>query len=48
MATAEAIVFPSFSKLAGILSAVLSQHHLLGFEIVKDQTHALFTGSTES
>ena len=27
MATAE------FSKFAGILSAALSQHHLLGFEI---------------
>ena len=24
-----------FSKFAGILSAALSQHHLLGFEIVK-------------
>ena len=29
MATAEC------SKFAGILSAVLSQHHLLGFEIVQ-------------
>ena len=29
MATAE------FSKFAGILSAALSQHHLLGFEIVQ-------------
>ena len=29
MATAE------FSKYAGILSAALSQHHLLGFEIAQ-------------
>ena len=29
MATAE------FSKFAGILSAALSQHHLLGFELLK-------------
>ena len=29
VATAE------FSKLAGILSAALSQHHLLGFEIAQ-------------
>ena len=29
MATAE------FSKFAGILSAALSQHHLLGFEIAQ-------------
>ena len=31
VATAE------FSKFAGILSAALSQHHLLGFEIVKSE-----------
>ena len=33
MATAE------FSKLAGILSAALSQHHLLGFEIAQLEFH---------
>ena len=32
MATAE------FSKFAGILSAALSQHHLSGFEIVKEES----------
>ena len=31
MATAE------FSKFAGILSAALSQHHLLGFEIIDEK-----------
>ena len=35
MATAE------FSKFAGILSAVLSQHHLLGFEIAQLEFHHL-------
>ena len=35
MATAE------FSKLAGILSAALSQHHLSGFEIVQLKFHHL-------
>ena len=33
MATAE------FSKFAGILSAALSQHHLLGFEICQLEFH---------
>ena len=33
MATAE------FSKFAGILSAALSQHHLLGFEIVQLESY---------
>ena len=33
MATAE------FSKFAGILSAALSQHHLLGFEIAQLEFH---------
>ena len=35
MATAE------FSKFAGILSAALSQHHLLGFEIAQLEFHHL-------
>ena len=35
MATAE------FSKFAGILSAVLSQHHLSGFEIAQLEFHHL-------
>ena len=35
MATAE------FSKFAGILSATLSQHHFLGFEIVQLEFHHL-------
>ena len=33
MATAE------FSKFAGILSAALSQHHFLGFEIAQLEFH---------
>ena len=28
-----------FSKFAGILSAALSQHHLLGFEIAPLESH---------
>ena len=36
MATAE------FSKFAGILSAALSQHHLLGFEIAQLHLNAEF------
>ena len=36
MATAE------FSKCAGILSAALSQHHLLGFEIAQLHLNAEF------
>ena len=35
VATAE------FSKCAGILSAALSQHHLLGFEIAQLEFHHL-------
>ena len=35
MATAE------FSKFAGILSAALSKHHLLGFEIAQLEFHHL-------
>ena len=35
VATAE------FSKFAGILSATLSQHHLLGFEIAQPKFHHL-------
>ena len=35
VATAE------FSKFAGILSAALSQHHLLGFEIAQLEFHDL-------
>ena len=36
VATAE------FSKFAGILSATLSQHHLLGFEIAQLEFHHLY------
>ena len=36
MATAE------FSKFAGILSAALSQHHRLGFEIVQMEFHHIY------
>ena len=32
---------PEFSKFAGILSAALSQHHLLGFEIAQLEFHHL-------
>ena len=35
LATAE------FSRFAGILSAALSQHHLLGFEIAQLEFHHL-------
>jgi len=35
VATAE------FSKLAGILNAALSQHHLIGFEIAQLEFHHL-------
>jgi len=35
VATAE------FSKFAGILSAALSQHHLLGFEVAQLEFHHL-------
>ena len=39
----KAMVFPvvtaEFSKFAGILSAELSQHHLLGFEIAQLEFH---------
>ena len=37
VATAE------FSKIAGILSAALRQHHLLGFEIAKLEFHHLYS-----
>ena len=30
-----------FSKCAGILSAALSQHHLLGFEVAQLEFHCL-------
>ena len=36
VATAES------SKFAGILSAALSQHHLLGFEIAELESHHLY------
>ena len=40
------LIFPSpvataFSKFSGILSAALSQHHLLGFEIAQQESHHL-------
>ena len=31
----------AFSKFAGILSAALSQHHLLGYEIAQLELHHL-------
>ena len=45
MATAE------FSKFVGTLSPVLSQHHLLGFEIAKQEAREvpkLFGGVSET
>jgi len=35
------MVAAAFSKLAGILNATLSQHHLLGFEIAQLEFHHL-------
>ena len=35
------VVMAEFSKLAGILRAALSQHHLLGIEIVQLVIHHL-------
>ena len=35
------VVTAEFSKFAGILSAALSQHHLLGFEIAQLEFHHL-------
>ena len=35
------VVTAEFSKLAGILSAALSQHHLSGFEIAQQEFHHL-------
>ena len=35
------VVIAEFSKFAGILSATLSQHHLLGFEIAQLEFHHL-------
>ena len=35
------VVTDKFSKFAGILSAALSQHHLLGFEIAQLESHHL-------
>ena len=42
MATAE------FSKFAGILSAALSQHHLLGFELAQLEFHHLLDSILKS
>ena len=42
MATAE------FTKFAGILSAALSQHHLLGFEKIQLEVHHLHLLSNAS
>ena len=36
------VVIAEFSKFAGILSAALSQHHLLGFEIAQLECHHLY------
>ena len=35
------VVTAEFTKFSGILTAVLSQHHLLGFEIVQLEFHHL-------
>ena len=35
------VVTAEFSKFAGILSAALSQHHFLGFEIAQLKFHHL-------
>ena len=37
----QSVVTVEFSKFAGILCATLSQHHLLGFEIVQLEFHHL-------
>ena len=37
----SAVATAEFSKFAGILSAALSQHHLLGFEIAQLEFHHL-------
>ena len=37
----SSVATAKFSKFAGILSAALSQHHLLGFEIVQLEFHHL-------
>ena len=39
--TLESSPTPQFSKFADILSAALSQHHLLGFEIAQLKFHHL-------
>ena len=36
------VALAEFSKFAGILSAALSQHHLLGFEIAQLEFHHLY------
>ena len=38
---ASPVATVEFSKFAGILSAALSQHHLLGFEIAQLEFHHL-------
>ena len=35
----QSVATAEFSKFAGILIAALSQHHLLGFEIVQLELH---------
>ena len=42
------VVTAEFSKFAGILSAALSQHHLLGFENPPCSTHYLILSSSSS
>ena len=37
----QSVAAAEFSKFAGILRAALSQHHLLGFEIVQLEFHHL-------
>jgi len=36
-----------FSKFAGILSAALSKHHLLGFEIAQLESHHFQSKNTQ-
>jgi len=36
------VAIAEFSKFAGILSAALSQHYLLGFEIAQLEFHHLY------
>ena len=41
MTFSSPVVIAEFSKFAGILSAALSQHYMLGFEIAQLEFHHL-------